>query len=304
MVELAALRDGDGRIRYDALGFHIASEIPFPQLPPVTTAKQPAPADTVFRFGSQDEIASAAPNSLGFMGMSAGFTARNGCEIVVAKSDADLHPQMLERLILANGLNAIAYQRGLVPLHANACQIGDGAVMFCGDKAAGKSTTTAALAQAGHALLSDDITVLHPGLNNGPPVVWPGVTALKLAEPMLDLFHGTSPLRPSVDWDPKALVRIGAMPSNVPLPVRAIYVLQWGELAVRPLGQLEAVAILPTLLRRPGWLAESGKGTMIRQAWLEAVARLPISIVTVPRRFEVLSRVVDMLDARWQSGQF
>lgn len=50
--------------------------------------------------------------------------------------------------------------RGVPCLHASAVAFGDAAVAFAGSEGAGKSTTAAALARRGHAVISDDIVAL------------------------------------------------------------------------------------------------------------------------------------------------
>jgi hypothetical protein len=50
--------------------------------------------------------------------------------------------------------------RGITCLHASAVQCGDRAIAFVGAEGAGKSTTAAALALRGHAVVSDDIVAL------------------------------------------------------------------------------------------------------------------------------------------------
>jgi len=50
--------------------------------------------------------------------------------------------------------------RGVVCLHASVVSIGDRSIVFVGSEGAGKSTTAAAFAQQGFAVLSDDIVAL------------------------------------------------------------------------------------------------------------------------------------------------
>ena len=52
-------------------------------------------------------------------------------------------------------------RRGVTALHASAVSLAEGAVVLCGESAAGKSTTAAALALRGLPVLSDDITALR-----------------------------------------------------------------------------------------------------------------------------------------------
>lgn len=51
--------------------------------------------------------------------------------------------------------------RGITCLHASAIACGSGAMGFVGPGGAGKSTSAAALAQRGHAVISDDVVAIH-----------------------------------------------------------------------------------------------------------------------------------------------
>lgn len=200
MNRFPASRDGEGRVRYRAFGFEIASEIEFSQLLPAHDPINAPPADVVFRFASREEQVTGGLDVLHLATPALELAARDGREVVVAVREA--HAQCLERLVLANGLNAIAFQRGLVPLHANACRIGNSGLLLCGRKGAGKSTMAAAFAQAGHALLSDDLAIPHPG-QGGLPVIWPGGFAVRLEELALTRFSVASCIDLPVDWDSK-----------------------------------------------------------------------------------------------------
>jgi hypothetical protein len=54
-------------------------------------------------------------------------------------------------------------QRGQFALHASVVQVAGVAVAVCGERGAGKSTTALRLAQRGHPLVTDDVSVLRPG---------------------------------------------------------------------------------------------------------------------------------------------
>jgi HPr Serine kinase C-terminal domain len=51
--------------------------------------------------------------------------------------------------------------RGTISLHASGVAIGGQAVLFAGDAGAGKSTTAAAMARRGHAMISDDVVPIR-----------------------------------------------------------------------------------------------------------------------------------------------
>ena len=69
---------------------------------------------------------------------------------------------------------------GLLPMHGSAVVLDGQATLVCGQAGMGKSTTIARLVGAGALLLSDDLTVLHPQLAGGPPMIFTGRRALRL----------------------------------------------------------------------------------------------------------------------------
>jgi hypothetical protein len=119
--------------------------------------------------------------------------------------------------------------RGIVCLHASSVSINDRAVVFLGSGGAGKSTTAAALAQRGFAVLSDDIVALVDGRHEfqtppGYPRVnlWPDSVSLLFGSP--ETLPGISP-----GWEKRCLNLQEAQGTKFeerPLPLGAIYVLE------------------------------------------------------------------------------
>jgi hypothetical protein len=68
-------------------------------------------------------------------------------------------------------------ERGDIPLHAAAVQVGDGAVLLAAPGTFGKTTLAAGFARAGHRLLSEDLSCLVTG---GEPALIPGPAMLRL----------------------------------------------------------------------------------------------------------------------------
>lgn len=62
--------------------------------------------------------------------------------------------------LLGPVLGLVLRHRGVISLHASAVELNGRAALFLGDPGAGKSTTAAAMARRGHALMSDDIVPL------------------------------------------------------------------------------------------------------------------------------------------------
>jgi hypothetical protein len=81
--------------------------------------------------------------------------------------------------VLGSAWGALAYQRGLLPMHLSAVQLGDGIAGFGGRSGAGKSTLAAALATRGHTLAADDVTGVDASAP-GRPMALPGHKTLKL----------------------------------------------------------------------------------------------------------------------------
>jgi hypothetical protein len=81
--------------------------------------------------------------------------------------------------VLGSAWGALAYQRGLLPLHLSAVHLGHGIAGFGGRSGAGKSTLAAALTTRGHTLAADDVTGIDAS-TPGRPMALPGHKTLKL----------------------------------------------------------------------------------------------------------------------------
>jgi hypothetical protein len=85
------------------------------------------------------------------------FVVRDAREIVV-QPVADASWEDVGLFLRGPVLGALWHQRGFLPLHASAVQIGKGGcVAFMGDSFAGKSTTAAIIGQHGYPVLADDV---------------------------------------------------------------------------------------------------------------------------------------------------
>jgi hypothetical protein len=85
--------------------------------------------------------------------------------------------------------------RGVTCLHASAVVFGDRAVAFVGGEGAGKSTTAAAFARRGHAVLSDDIVALVEF--DGIFHVMPAYPYLSLWPDSVEMLYGPGKALPS-----------------------------------------------------------------------------------------------------------
>jgi hypothetical protein len=95
--------------------------------------------------------------------------------------------------------------RGVTCLHASAVVFDDHAVAFVGDAGAGKSTTAAAFARWGHAVLSDDVVAITE--HNGAFHVLPAYPYLSLWPDSVKMLYGPDKALPtfSANWDKRVL---------------------------------------------------------------------------------------------------
>jgi hypothetical protein len=128
--------------------------------------------------------------------------------------------------------------RGFTALHASAAIINGYAVAFVGGGGAGKSTIVAALARAGHGVLSDDIAVLEE--TSGTFRIKPSYPQIRLWPDSVSILFGTKDALPKVvpssDWWDKCfldLERDGFYFHGEALPVRFTYILEPRSTSVR-----------------------------------------------------------------------
>jgi hypothetical protein len=112
-------------------------------------------------------------------------------------------------------------------LHASAVAFGEKAFAFVGSEGAGKSTTAAALARRGHAVLSDDVVALAE--RNGSFFVHPAYPYLCLWPESVESLYGSAEALPqfSANYEKRCL-SLGKQElrfAQQALPLAAIYIL-------------------------------------------------------------------------------
>jgi hypothetical protein len=136
--------------------------------------------------------------------------------------------------LLGPVLGLLLRLRGVACLHASAVAFAESAVAFVGSEGAGKSTTAAALARRGHAVISDDIVALED--RAGRYFVLPAYPYLSLWPESVEMVYGPGKTLPnfSQNWDKRQLLlaenRLRF--AEQALPLRAIFLL--GERTAGP----------------------------------------------------------------------
>lgn len=190
--------------------------------------------------------------------------------------------------------------RGGVPLHAAAVQIGDRAVLLTGASGAGKTTLAAACHQAGHRLLSEDLSCVVFDAALGPfpagagAAVVPGPALLRLRP---DVAAVLGPIDGEPVDGPPERVRIALAPERRgdcrPVPLGAVVFLDTGD-------DLAVAAVDPTRAVQDLWVASFRFPTVAERARsFDEVVRLadavPAFALRRPLRPDALGAAVDAL---------
>lgn len=125
-------------------------------------------------------------------------------------------------------ITAILQLRGITCLHASAVAIAGRAVILVGAAGAGKSTTAAAFAKLGYAVLSDDVVSLKEAAN-GAIEVEPAYPRIRLWPSSVEALFGSANALPALTptWDKRYLTLDGKRYrfQTDALPLGAIYLL-------------------------------------------------------------------------------
>jgi hypothetical protein len=246
---------------HSAFALTIASDLPLTDLPPgsgvpdvhvlLATLPDPTPpSDGWTIIASANEVRGWAPTA-------GAFRVRDGREIVIQPMEG-ADGRSLRLTIVGPLFGVVLAQRGAFVLHASTVAIGGRAVAFFGPSGRGKSTLTAALTQAGHALIADDMTVIETAGDH--PVVQPGFPRLKLwPDSAAALEHDVETL-PLIHPDrTKRSLQLSSRFQPDPLPLVRCYLLEDGEEeSTESLSPTEMIFSLIRYTYQSQWLHDTG----------------------------------------------
>ncbi len=235
-------------------------EVHFRSEPRATLARTPVTREPIFASSVKDET--GVP-SLQIWRISPGACVqleyRDGLRFWVDERGRNVWAKWPDTLtmddvaayLLGPVLGLVLQLRGMTCLHASAVAFGDYAVVFMGGDGAGKSTTAAAFARRGHAVISDDVVALVE--KNGAFYVAPAYPHLSLWQDAVELLYGPDKKLPSfsrnLDKRRLALESNNLKFAEKALPLAAIFVLGQRSaneqaLRVEPLTHREALLSL------------------------------------------------------------
>ena len=273
---------------YRLFGLRVASDIELPELFGAEAGAEGGAVDVTIVRGA---VAAAGPGAVDGV-----VVAGDGATLEVADV-ARFHvvggktitvdalpgaPQANVRLFLLGSASAIlVYQRGLLPLHANAIEIDGRAVAFLGESGAGKSTLAAWFNDRGARILSDDVCVVGFGEDDAP-IAMPGLPRYRLWRDALERSGREAADHPRSyfgddDYDKYDVAVSAAKSADAPLPVAALYVLEQGdEFAVEPLVGIAAAQALFAHSYRGGYLAVIGGQEAHWRSCLRLIQAVPV----------------------------
>lgn len=297
-----------GTHRYALFGLVIESALPLPELREVGPESA---ADVTVRFGTVEK-SDARPRAAGLSCGEPGAVleipdigrygiARDFVTIDAAPAATERN---LRLFLLGSAIGALLHQRNILPLHANAIDMGGFAVAFLGQSGAGKSTLAAAFHDAGRQLLSDDICVVTP--SDSGFEAQPGIPRVRLWRDAVERSgRDAEALDAAFDGMDKYVVPTHASQAEAALPLRAIYVLENGEnsdFAIRSLSGTAALEAIVHNTYRGAFIPIVGDTRAHFQTCLNLARAVPILALSRPWDASRIAETVERIEAHLSGG--
>ncbi|HYE26669.1 MAG TPA: hypothetical protein VEA61_00310 [Allosphingosinicella sp.] len=269
---------------YRLFGLNLSSEIDLAGLAPPVEAGAP---DVEIAFGliasGEDPpgYSATAEGTLLSVAKVGRYLIREGRHIVIDPAPG-ASERNLRLFLLGSAIGALLHQRGLLPLHANAINIGGRAVAFSGHSGAGKSTIAAWFHDRGYPILADDVCVI--GFDDaGRALAYPGIPRLRLWREALEATgRDAGAYDRSFDDQEKYDVPTLSGVRLEPLPLTAIYLLRkaddkaGGGAAIDRLTGVDSVETLISNTYRGGYLRTIGRTGEHLAACLRVARAVPV----------------------------
>jgi len=291
---------------YRAFGMTIRSELPLPELEQAADDSEP---DLRIRLRTIARDITSATRSTYAYGPdeqflhwpTVGSFLIRGADTIDVDPDAGASCGLIRLPLLGPVMALLMHQRERLVLHASAVRVGARLVVFVGDKGAGKSTTTAAAVERGHALFTDDLLPIsiEP---DGRALAYAGFPSLKLVNDCASLFNlqGANDLAAPVDGFPKRIRRLNQPFLSASASPARIYILERSTGArAAPLPPAEALcavmrfAYVPLFQSKP-WTPPETRRHFSQCAALAAAT--PVRRLETPSDLGRLQEIIDCVE--------
>jgi hypothetical protein len=267
---------------YRLFGLNLRSQIDLAGLAPkvesgtpdVEIAFEPLPASDHIGYRATEDGTLLAVAKVGR------YLIRDGRQILIDPAPG-ASERNLRLFLLGSAIGALLHQRHLLPLHANAIDIGGRAVAFSGHSGAGKSTIAAWFHDRGHTILADDVCVI--GFDEaGRALAYPGIPRLRLWREALEASgRDADAYARSFDDTDKFDVPTVNDAGSEPVPLAAIYLLRKAEEAgggaeIERLKGIDAVETLVSNTYRGGYLSMIGRTSEHLSACVRVARAVPV----------------------------
>ncbi len=269
---------------YSVFGLHVRSEVELPELLEAAGSSEPSVTISIGK-APQPTMAGDGPQLIGggllltIPGV-ARYFVEDGSRIIV-EPEPGVPEANLRLFLLGSAMGALLHQRGLLPLHANAVELGGRAFAFMGPSGCGKSTLAAWFHDQGHRIIADDVCVV--GFDEAErPQVRPGISRLRLWRDTLDACgRDAAAYQRSFSGDdaPDKYDVPLARPCSAGevLPLAAVYLLERSEaLAVEPLTGVAAAEAVFDNTYRGAYVPLAGSSHEHWSAAMQLVRTTPV----------------------------
>ncbi len=233
------------------------------------------------------------------------FLIRDPATVLVDPHEG-VSDHLVSQAFLGLVFSLVLERHGILSLHAGAVEVGGKALVFLGDKGAGKSTTTGALVARGHALVTDDLVAVAGAAEaDAPPLVQPGFPSMKLWPDSIAALglpdqDDDRLVHPTIS---KRQKRMATSMAQVPVPLGALFQLRRTREAAAPVARRLAPHIALQAVLRFTFMARYGE-TRLGPSHLALhmrrcggiVARVPVYDLEIPEdmsRLPELAQVVE-----------
>ena len=228
------------------------------------------------------------------------YCITNGNKIEVEVCE-NTNMQLMKIYIMCSCLGFIMLQRDMVAIHGGVIEMDSNAVIFTGDRGAGKSTLTTALREKGYKFISDDVAGI---IFDDVPYVIPGFPYQKLCESAMDKFGYDKEKNTSFMSDKEVKYIVPAKDEfiNEPRKLKAIVKLTVGdveEVTIEKLSGAEKLNNIINNIYRGEYIKNlGGMNPKYFKKCLNIAQNINFYVVTRPKDQFTVDKQIELIEAK------